>query len=91
MFLKFSPLKRRLWDSHLWNSSFYIETVGSISEDVIRKYIENQKKGDSPCYEHISSVLSQPKNNGKKINETLMYCRWLYNALLEQRITTYKY
>jgi putative transposase len=33
--------------------------------------------------------LSQPKSNGK-INETLMYCRWLYNALLEQRITAYK-
>jgi putative transposase len=28
----------------LWNSSFYIETIGSISEETIRKYIENQKK-----------------------------------------------
>ena len=26
----------------------------------------------------------------EKIKETLMYCRWLYNALLEQRITAYK-
>ncbi|WP_081413391.1 transposase [Aneurinibacillus terranovensis] len=43
----FKQLKKRLWGGHLWNSSFYIETVGSISEDVIRKYIENQKKGDS--------------------------------------------
>lgn len=47
LFLKFPQLKKRLWGGHLWNSSFYIETVGSISEDVIRKYIENQKKGDS--------------------------------------------
>jgi putative transposase len=47
LFLKFPQLKERLGGSHLWNSSFYIETVGSISEDVIRKYIENQKKGDS--------------------------------------------
>jgi putative transposase len=47
LFLKFPQLKKRLWGGHLWNSSFYIETVGSISEDVIRKYIEKQKKGDS--------------------------------------------
>lgn len=47
LFLKFPQLKKGLRDGHLWNSSFYIETVGSISEDVIRKYIENQKKGDS--------------------------------------------
>lgn len=47
LFLKFPQLKKRLWGGHLWNSSFYIETVGSISEDVIRKYIESQKKGDS--------------------------------------------
>lgn len=47
LFLKFPQLKKRLWGGHLWNNSFYIETVGSISEDVIRKYIENQKKGDS--------------------------------------------
>jgi putative transposase len=24
------------------------------------------------------------KEQRKKIDETLMYCRWLYNALLEQ-------
>lgn len=47
LFLTFPQLKERLWGGHLWNSSFYIETIGSISEDVIRKYIENQKKGES--------------------------------------------
>lgn len=44
LFLKFPRLKNKLWGGHLWNSSFYIETIGSISEETIRKYIENQKK-----------------------------------------------
>nr|WP_108022586.1 IS200/IS605 family transposase [Melghirimyces profundicolus] len=44
-FLKFPHLKKRLWGGHLWNSSFYIETIGSISEDTIQRYIKNQKKG----------------------------------------------
>ncbi|MGA9174696.1 MAG: IS200/IS605 family transposase [Thermoactinomyces sp.] len=43
-FLKFPDLKKKLWGGHLWNSSFYIETIGSISEETIRKYIQNQKK-----------------------------------------------
>ena len=28
----------------LWNSSYYVETIGSVSEDAIRKYIHNQEK-----------------------------------------------
>lgn len=46
LFLKFPQLKKRLWGGHLWNGSFFIETIGSISEQAIKKYIENQKKGD---------------------------------------------
>ena len=44
--LKFSEIKKQLWKGHLWNPSFYIETIGSISEDVIKKYIESQNKYD---------------------------------------------
>ena len=45
LFLQFPEMKQRLWKGHLWNSSYYIETVGSISEDVIKKYIAKQSKG----------------------------------------------
>jgi putative transposase len=34
--------------------------------------------------------IEPTKEQREKINETLMYCRWLYNALLEQRIIAYK-
>ncbi|MBS7529638.1 transposase [Hazenella sp. IB182353] len=44
LFLKFPRLKDKLWGGHLWNRSFYIETIGSISEETIRKYTQNQKK-----------------------------------------------
>ena len=45
LFLEFPEIKQKLWNGRLWNPSFYIETVGSISEDVIRQYIDKQKKG----------------------------------------------
>lgn len=39
---EFKELKTRL--PTLWTRSFYVETVGHISEDSIKKYIENQKR-----------------------------------------------
>lgn len=45
LFLLHPHLKQKLWKGHLWNSSYYIETVGSISEDVIQAYLANQLKG----------------------------------------------
>lgn len=44
LFLKYPNLKKFLWKGHLWNRSFFIETIGSISEEAIRKYIELQKE-----------------------------------------------
>lgn len=37
--------KRSFWGSGLWSKSTYYGTVGDMSESVIKKYIENQKKG----------------------------------------------
>jgi putative transposase len=45
LFLKYPEIKTKLWNGRVWNSSFYIETIGSISEEAIKKYIEKQTKG----------------------------------------------
>jgi len=45
LFMKYPSLKNQLHKGHLWNPSYYIETVGSISENAIRKYIEAQSNG----------------------------------------------
>ncbi len=42
LFLKYPEIKEKLGKGHLWNSSFYLETIGSISEETIKKYIESQ-------------------------------------------------
>ena len=38
---EFPELKSKL--PSLWTNSYYIETIGHISEDTIKRYIENQK------------------------------------------------
>ncbi|ADL11974.1 IS200/IS605 family transposase [Acetohalobium arabaticum] len=40
---EFPKLKEELYKGHLWNKSYYLETVGSISKDTVKQYIENQK------------------------------------------------
>ena len=40
---EFPELRKSLWNGHLWNGSYFVETIGSTSEDNIRRYIERQK------------------------------------------------
>lgn len=44
LFEKFPEIRRYLWKGEVWNHSYYVETIGCMSENNIRRYIENQKK-----------------------------------------------
>ena len=46
LFIEFPGIKKQLWKRQLWSPSTYIETIGHISEDTIKRYIEGQKKDD---------------------------------------------
>lgn len=37
-------LKKKLHGGHLWNPSYFVETVSENTEEQIRKYIKNQKE-----------------------------------------------
>ena len=44
LFEAFPDLRSSLWKGELWNHSYYVETIGSVSEENIRRYIEKQSK-----------------------------------------------
>ena len=44
LFEQFPEIREKLWKEQLWNHSYYVETIGSVSEENIRRYIENQTK-----------------------------------------------
>ena len=44
LFEKHPELRSKLWKGELWNHSYYVETIGSVSEENIRRYIEHQSK-----------------------------------------------
>lgn len=41
---KYPELREQLYKGELWNHSYYCETIGSVSEDNIKRYIERQSK-----------------------------------------------
>ena len=43
LFVKHPELKKQLRDGHLWNPSYYVGSVGQVSSDIIRRYVETQK------------------------------------------------
>ena len=43
LFVQHSELTQSLWNNHLWNPSTYVETIGHVSEETVKKYIEDQK------------------------------------------------
>ena len=43
LLMEYPGLREKLWKGHLWNGSFFVESIGSTSEENILKYIERQK------------------------------------------------
>lgn len=43
IFQQHPEIKKQLYRGHLWNPSYYVGTVGDMSEEVVRRYIEAQQ------------------------------------------------
>ena len=43
LFINHPELSKQLWNGDLWNGSYFVETIGSTSEDNIKQYIERQQ------------------------------------------------
>ena len=39
---EYPELKKRYWGQHLWARGYFCATVGNVTEETIKKYIENQ-------------------------------------------------
>lgn len=44
LFIEHPEIKKFLWNGKLWTNSYFIETIGSTSEENIREYIKRQSK-----------------------------------------------
>lgn len=42
---EFQELKKRYWGQHLWAVGYFCRTVGAVTEEMIKQYIEDQGRG----------------------------------------------
>ncbi len=45
---EFAQLKKRYWGQHLWARGYFCATVGAVTEEQIRAYIEQHEEGSPP-------------------------------------------
>lgn len=43
IFREFPSLRRRLWGGHLWSPSYFASTVGGVTLDKVKKYVQQQR------------------------------------------------
>ncbi len=55
---EFHELRKRYWGRHLWNRGYFWATVGAVTEEQIRRYIDNQ--GEPP---DSFKVWDEPKED----------------------------
>lgn len=40
---EYKDLKKKYWGQHLWGTGYFARSVGTVTQDVIKDYIENQQ------------------------------------------------
>jgi putative transposase len=43
---EFSEFRKKYWGCHLWSKGYFCSTVGAVTEEIIKKYIEDQNDED---------------------------------------------
>ncbi|GHT97904.1 IS200/IS605 family transposase [Alphaproteobacteria bacterium] len=47
MLREFGGLKKKYWGCHLWGKGYFCSTVVAVTEEIVKKYIEDQRDEDS--------------------------------------------
>lgn len=42
LFSEFAHLRKQYWGQHLWSRGYFVATTGTITDEIIKEYIENQ-------------------------------------------------
>ena len=44
--MEYEELRRRYWGQHMWARGYFCATVGTVTEEMIKEYIEKQQWKD---------------------------------------------
>ena len=55
LFEEFAHLRKQYWGQHLWSRGYFVATTGTVTDEIIKDYIENQDSESPDDDFHISS------------------------------------
>jgi len=64
---EFPDLRKRYWGEHLWARGYFCATVGAVTEELIKKYIEHQEEEDK----NFKVWDEKARDTKKQVNEIL--------------------
>jgi putative transposase len=44
--MEYEPLRNRYWGQHMWARGYFCATAGTVTDEIIKQYIENQTWDD---------------------------------------------
>jgi len=53
---EFSWLKKQFWGQHLWATGYFCRSVGKVTQDIVKEYIENQKEDIKDIFQNGSML-----------------------------------
>ena len=68
-----NSLKKRYWGQHLWASGYFCRSVGTVTKDIIKEYIENQQDEYEENFKIIGWVYSLNVLSAPKLSHVI-YC-----------------
>ena len=50
---EFEELKKRYWGQHLWATGYFCRTVGAVTEEMVKEYIEGQRDESNDSFKIV--------------------------------------
>ena len=50
---EFVELRKRYWGQHLWSTGYFCRTVGTVTDEMVREYIEQQKSDENESFKIV--------------------------------------
>jgi len=50
---EFPELRKRYWGQHLWSTGYFCRTVGTVTDEMVKEYIEQQKSDVNDVFKII--------------------------------------
>jgi len=53
---EFNWLRKQFWGQYLWATGYFCRSVGKITQDIVKEYIENQKEDIEDIFQNSSML-----------------------------------